>query len=277
VTQIQFLDYHQPLADAEIQGPVRQGRYAGDVVRGEMICDTGNPIALPYCEPAPYIDWSEFAGFEEYKTLLLERRKGMVRDRERRRRALAADYGELCFAMNDPGDDVFACARLWKSRQLRETGHDDYFAKPETMEFLAALRERKRLVSSTLRAGGRLVSLWIGFVHEGCWSGWIFAYDPEFRKYSAGHQLLFCMLEESCRRGHREFDFSIGGEDYKMIYATRARLLGPIGKPPLDQALADAAKNVLRRRSPVLFQAAKRLKRKIKDAAQQRVSRQEKR
>ena len=41
------------------------------------------------------------------------------------------------------------------------------------------------------------------------------------------------MLEESYRRGHREFDFSRSAQDYKTLYATRVRLLGTEGRPPL--------------------------------------------
>ena len=101
----------------------------------------------------------------------------------------------------------------------------------------------------------------MGFTHDNVWSGWVFTYDhdPELRKYSLGHQLLRSMLEESYRRKHREFDFSIGGEDYKWVYSTHARLLGAIGCPPLRQrmitlALQQATKN------PALFELARSLK-----------------
>ena len=94
-----------------------------------------------------------------------------------------------------------------------------------------------------------------------CWSGWIFAYDPVFRKYSAGHQLLHCMLEESYRLGHREFDFSEGREDYKMIYATQARLLGEVGRLPFDRAAVVFAKEALARVSPKLLAAVQAAKR----------------
>ena len=50
------------------------------------------------------------------------------------------------------------------------------------------------------------------------------------------------MLEESHRRNHRQFDFSIGGEDYKWVYSTHARLLGPIGRAPLRERMVTLAK-----------------------------------
>lgn len=263
ITKLQFLDFHQPLSEAEVQGPVRQGRYAQFVVRGTIGRDEWDPAAFPQFELAPFVDWRQLAGFEAYKNQLLQRHKGLVRDRERRWRSLAAAHGEPVFTLNDGADDVLTCAREWKSRQLRETGIPDYFADPLTMEFLHLLRERNLLVSSTLRAGGRLLSLWIGFIHEGSWSGWIFTYDPAFRKYSVGHQLLNCMLEESYRLGHREFDFSDGGHDYKIMYATHGRLLGDIGRPPLKRAAVLFAKDVVHRMSPRLFEAIRNAKKAI--------------
>lgn len=261
VTRLQFLDVHQPLAPDEITHPVRQGRYARNVVRDVMTCPEWLAGSFPDRELAPFIDWTEFAGFDDYKDELLKRHRGFIRDRERRGRSLAAQFGALTFTRDDHGDDVMPLARLWKSAQLRATGHPDYFSLPQTGQFLEALRERGLLVSSTLRAGGRLVSLWLGFIHQGSWSGWIFGYDPVFKKYSAGHQLLNAMLEESFRLGHREFDFSEGGEDYKMIYATRGRVLGEIGTPPLSRAAALIAKRTLHTYSPNLLttvQGAKR-------------------
>ncbi|MDE2183505.1 MAG: GNAT family N-acetyltransferase [Alphaproteobacteria bacterium] len=263
ISRLPFLDFHQPLDASEVRGPVRKARYVQNVVRGIVKHSDWKPANFPQFELAPYIDWSEFRNFDAYRDHLLARHRGQIRDRERRWRSLAAANGELVFTMNDCGGDVLACARQWKSRQLRETGERDYFSSPKTMEFLETLRARNVLVSSTLRAAGRLVSLWIGFVHQGSWSGWIFTYDPAFRKYSAGHQLLNCMLEESYRLGHREFDFSDGGHDYKMMYATHGRLLGAIGRPPFGRRLVIFAKDALQRTSPQLFQTVRLLKKRI--------------
>lgn len=266
VTRLQFLDVHQPLRADEIEGDVRRGRYARFVVRGTIAASAWNPAAHPDMDLAPYIDWTEFSGFDDFKAQLLERQRGLVRDRERRGRSLASKYGELTFTVDDRAEDVFRLARDWKRRQLIETGHPDYFADPLTMVFLHTLQDRGLLTCSTLRAGGRLVSVWIGFIHDGVWSGWVFTYDPEFKKYSAGHQLLIRMLEESCRLGHREFDFSDGAHDYKMFYATHGRLLGDIGTPPLARAVTAYAKNALRSTSPALFEKLRGTKRALSAA-----------
>lgn len=249
VTELQFLDVHQPLTEAEMHGPTRLGRYARHVVRGTMRLEDIPPDR----ELAPYVDWSQFGSFSEYEERLLQRHRGLIRDRERRGRSLAAAHGEPVFAMDDRENDVFALARQWKGRQLRDSGHRDWMSDPQTQAFLRTLRDRELLTSSTLRVGGRLVSVWIGFVYRRTWSGWIFTYDPEFRKYSAGHQLLSRMLEESHRQGHVTFDFSDGRQDYKLMYSTHARLLGDIGKPPLARSLSAFAKRALGKHGPALL------------------------
>jgi hypothetical protein len=269
ITSLQFLDLHQPLKSNEIDGPVRQGRYARFVVCNTISARAWDPLRYPDKELAPYVDWSSFTGFDDFKSQLVERQRGLVRDRERRGRSLASKYGELTFTADDRAEDVFRLAQQWKSRQLRDTGLKDYFTDPRAMVFLNTLQERGLLMSSTLRAGGRLVSVWIGFIHDGCWSGWIFTYDPEFRKFSAGHQLLIRMLEESCRLGHREFDFSDGAHDYKMFYATHGRLLGDIGKPTFSRAMAHSAKKVLQSCCPVLFEKMRSAKRSVNIAVTQ--------
>lgn len=242
VTELPFLDFHQPLSAEEVDGPVRRGRYARSVARAVIAADAFRPDDYPLNGLAPYVDWSGFETYAAYQAWLLDRHRGMVRDRERRWRSLAAKHGEIVFTANDMGADVLPAARAWKSRQLAASGHPNWIEQPANLAFLQALQARGRLVSSTLRVGGRLASVWIGFIHEGVWSGWVFAFDPALHKFSVGHCLLTKMLEESFRLGHRVFDFSEGAEAYKFFYATHARVLGEVGRPPWKRALVVGAK-----------------------------------
>lgn len=260
ITRLTFLDFHEPLRDTDIVGPVRIGRYAERVVRGQIAADAWDETDFPGCELAPFVDWNGFDSFDAYYDYLLNLHHGLIRDRERRGRALAAQYGPLRFCPDDRDPDVLAAAQTWKSRQLRDIGLPDIFADPASAAFLQTLKSSGHLLSSSLRANGRLVSVWLGFVHDNAWSGWIFAYDPALKKYSAGHQLLIQMLRESFVRGHREFDFSVGAPDYKMQYATHGRVLGSLGTPSAQRALALYTRNLLRTHSPALFASALRWK-----------------
>lgn len=260
ITSHLFLDYHEPLRGSEMGSHPRGGGYAEAVVRDVIDIDAWSPAAFPGLDIAPYVEWSRFPTYADYLAFVLGREKGLVRERERRRRRLTEKHGALAFAMDDDRDDVSPFAREWKGRQLRETGYPDYFADERTIEYLARLREKGLLTTSTLRAEGRLLSVWVGFVYDGVWSGWVFTYDPEFRKYSVGHQLVCAMLECSHALGHRQFDFSVGAEDYKMMYATHGRVLGPLGRPPLAQRVLRFGKGLARERLPRVFEAARSLK-----------------
>ncbi len=269
VTNVTFLDYHTPLPPAEARRPTRRFGYAPSVVRGVIGAGAWAEDRYPGMEPAPYVDWSGFAGFAGYLEFLKSRSKGLLKEYERRRRRLEETLGGLEFRMDDDREDVLELARQWKSRQLHDTGAKNYFLDPRNSDYFHRLRRRGLLTASTLRADGRLLSVWMGFVYRGVWSGWVFTYDPDpaLRKYSLGHQLLRSMLEESFRLGHREFDFSVGNEEYKWFYATHARLLGPIGRAPLSLRLAVRAKQDAKRalsRYPKLLEMAARLKRRLR-------------
>ena len=67
------------------------------------------------------------------------------------------------------------------------------------------------------------------------------------KKYSLGHRLLRDMLRESHARGHKRFDFSIGGEDYKWLYATDAHLLADFGQKPLRELMTRRIKGSLKK------------------------------
>jgi len=248
-TKSQFLDYHVPL-QGDIGSAAREIPYAPLVVRGVVQQAEWESGAYSDFEPAPYLDWSLFSTFDEYRAFIKKRRKGSVQKLERLRRRLVENVGELAFCMDDKQDDAIELAWRWKSQQLRDTGEVDYFADPRNVEFFYALRAKNLLTASTLRAAnGRLLSVWLGFVHDNVWSGWIFTYDrdPEIGHYSPGHQLVQSMLEQSHRLKHREFDFSIGSNEYKWIYATHVRLLGPLGRTPMQERIFALARQEAKR------------------------------
>lgn len=271
ITSLPFLDYHQPLTDAEKRSPSRKHGFAASVSRRVIEHAAWDRAAFRGFTPAPYVDWSKFTSYDAYQEHIRPRGKDLLREAARRRRRLADTFGYVSFCRDDTEPDVFEAAKQWKSAQLRETGLPDYFQNPQNIEFFHALRRKGKLTTSTLRAGGRLLSLWMGFIHEGVWSGWIFTYnhDPDLRKYSVGRQLLHSMLEESYHLKHREFDFSTGDEDYKWLYATNARVLGPLGHPPLQQRIINRAKTEVKRalsRYPEQLETLRQLSRKLRES-----------
>jgi CelD/BcsL family acetyltransferase involved in cellulose biosynthesis len=269
VTKTRFLDYHVPVTGERLPDTSRKAAAAPYVVRGVVDQAEWESDLHGEFVPAPYVDWSLFPTFEDYRKFIKQRRRDSVRKLERLRRRMTEKFGELQFSANDERGDVLEFARRWKGQQLRASGEHDFFADPRTLEFFELLRARGILAASTLRAAdGQLLSVWLGAIHANVWSGWIFTYDqtPEIAYFSPGHQLVQSMLEESHRLGHREFDFSIGSSEYKWMYATHVRLLGWLGQPPLVQAMLERARRQAKKyvsSRPRLRRVARSVKRMV--------------
>lgn len=240
ITNAPFLDYHEPLQswdEIHHRGDWFVPRVALDVVR----CDGEAPETNQVL--APFIQLDEFASYDDYCAKKL--RPSLFKDHARRRRQAERDLGPLVFLVHDP--DATAQAFAWKRDQFPENPE---FSE-DNLQLFAGMQEH--LTVSSLRADGRLLAAWVGFIHLGVWSGWIFAYDPErqLKKYCLGWQLLYSMIGEAFARQCRQFDFSIGSEPYKWSFATHARLCGPIGKQPLLERMVGRvwwfARGVLRR------------------------------
>jgi CelD/BcsL family acetyltransferase involved in cellulose biosynthesis len=267
ITRTRFLDYHVPLAGEQLPDTARKAASAPYVVRG--VVDQAEWERGLHSEfvPAPYVDWSLFPTFDDYRKFIKQRKRDSVRKLERLRRRMTEKFGGLQFSANDARSDALELAARWKGQQLRASGERDFFADPRTIEFFELLRQRGILTASTLRtADGQLLSVWLGAMHDKVWSGWIFTYDqtPEIAYFSPGHQLVQSMLEESHRLGHREFDFSIGSSDYKWTYATHVRVLGWLGQPPLVRLMLERARRQAKKyvsRSPRLRRVARSVKR----------------
>gem|GEM_PF-772823 len=234
VSDLNFIDYLEPLENVLPSPSMRDAGYARRVVSGIIEAAQWDREKRQDQQPAPFIDWSFFTTFSDYEDFLGTRSKRLYKDQQRRRRRLAEQFGDLVFQMHDPGEDVLELAFEWKIQQFHDTGVPNYLADLHNRRHFELLRDNNLLTVSTLRGDGRLLSAWLGFIHDGIWSGWIFAYDkdPALQKYSLGHQLLHSMLKKSKQLGHREFDFSIGGDDYKWFYSSHARVLEAVGRPP---------------------------------------------
>lgn len=270
--QAPFVDYHEPVARLGPlagllpwpQGPGgrplhrlwRLERAALGPVRLEGAGPAG---AAPWALGAPLVEWAAFPAWEDYLALLRARR--VLAEDQRRRRRLEDLAGPLHFTADDSAADVLPTCMAWKSARDREAGRPALFEVDAHRRFFHRLRERGLLRASTLRGGGALLSVWLGSVHDGRWSGWVFTFNPApaLARCSPGRQLLYPMLHESWRAGHSEFDFSIGLEPYKLSFATHVRPLVTAGLPP-PRALPGALARRLLRRHPRALQALRTLR-----------------
>ena len=243
-----FIDMHEPLR------PAPPGSKLPALRRLDWVAGAPRPLAdviaaagaLPSLG-APTLLWSAYGSWDDFAATL-KTRHFFVEDR-RHSRQLKALLGDIEYRDDDSAADVLPTCMGWKSARDREARRPEVFAVPANRQFFAALRSRGLLRASTLRAGGALLAISLGTVHRQRCSGWIVTFNPDraLRKYSLGRRLLVEMLESSCRAGHREFDFSIGMEPYKLDFATHLRPIGALGVPPLRERLVIAGRSMLRR------------------------------
>lgn len=252
-----FVDMHEPVGCRPDASPSTTVRWLPNASHGIMALKefTGNPLWNRF-SGAPTTLWQDFPTWGDYCELL--RQRNLLRDDQRRRRRLEELVGPLTFSVDDLGADVLPTTFQWKSAQWRRLTGIDLFAQAQNREFFHELRARGLLLASTLRAGSRLLASWLGAVFEKRWYGWIFAFnpDPALAKYSVGRQLLYPMLEESYRAGHKEFDFSAGCEPYKLFFATHVRAIGPAGILPVRYRLEWMLRDRLRS-TPQVYEKVK--------------------
>jgi len=260
-----FIDMHEPVPAALSAGRPRKLRGLAGVSHAIVGLDEfRNSADWSVFEGAPTVLWAGFEQWEDYEQLLRNRR--VLADDQRRRRRLEEALGPLEFTSDDLRDDVLTTCFEWKSGRDREMQRIDAFAQEQTRQFFRELRARGLLRASTLRAGGQLMSIWLGAVYRERWSGWVFTFNPEksLSKYSLGRQLLYPMLEESYRSGHREFDFSIGFEPYKLFFATHARAIGFFGTRPRRDRFRSVAGDWLKK-WPWLYEKYEQVKTRRKE------------
>ena len=245
VTQVDFLDFFQPLANGRADPAQRLAYLPKAVVSSRPVEGPPSPLGAGQL-PSPFVDWSRFAQWSDYQAFLARSGEVPLETSRRKRKKLERDLGSVEFRFDNPHPEVFESCLRWKSAQYRQTGLRDLFADPLNVEMFRRLRERGAVVVSSLQAGSTVAAVHVGGLADNRHYWWVPAYDPALARYSPGRLLLESILEDSHRRGHAEFDFLIGDEAYKWRYATHQRVIGPLGSPPLTLRLQKEAKERLK-------------------------------
>lgn len=74
-----------------------------------------------------------------------------------------------------------------------------------------------------VRLDGRLAAAHLGFFHEGRFIWYKPTYEPDLASLSPGNVLIRRLFLLARDEGAREFDFTIGGEEFKSRYASGER------------------------------------------------------
>jgi hypothetical protein len=235
--------FYEPLEGAQTPAS-RHLSYLPRVAQGHIPYETVAAEGFPGgVLPAPFIDWTGFASWDDYVQGVLRLRPlALLQRTTQRRRSVRRRIGELEFRPRDDDPAALDLAMRWKSTQLRATGLPDWFADPRTRLLYEEFAGMGLLTISTLRAGPSVMAALAGMLWDGRYYGRLGCYDSTFATDSPGRLLYFDFLEWCYRQGHREFDFLMGGEEYKWGFATHARLIAPVGQPPARRLIAEKAR-----------------------------------
>ena len=229
LTRVPTLDPLEPVA-----APGRPGPGSLPIAyRGTDAAATWRDRAVPApLQLAPLVDLERFPAWDD---LLAHARRlpgetlGLVRARQAR--TLDREHG-LAMTWRDESAEALAAWLAWRSQPFRRLGLGDSFQADLPGRLLPLLRARGQLLVSSARWRGALVAVHVGLVHRGRFHSWLPAAPPTGGPAAVGAFLLEWMLEESHRRGLREFDFPVGSGGWVWSYATHTRLVGPVGTEP---------------------------------------------
>jgi hypothetical protein len=266
LTEGPYYDFPQPLESVP-PGPIRELKYFPRTVqRTEKVAERLGPEPKGLLA-SPYVDWSAFADWKAF-TEWTHAHGSQPGNLERRRRKAEKNLGPLSFVFDDQRPEVFDACIQWKAAQYVATGLQNNFASERNVELFRRLLKRGVLKVSSLWGGSTLLSAHLGSLHDGRFTYWLPAYDAAKAQFSPGRILLEDLLMASHDRGDQEFDFLLGGEDYKFNYATHNRVIGPLGPTPLKLRVLSEARRLAKKaleNSPRSLALARRLRDTVRD------------
>ena len=193
---------------------------------------------------------------------------GKFRQNLRRRKRRLAEKGEVKYVLLDGKKDLEAAladffdieASGWKGE-----GGTAIAMKPETVGFYTQVArdaaKRGALALGFLEHQGKRIAGHLSIVESGRHFLLKVGYDESLREFSPGQQLASACIEDSCKRGLREFDFLGPCMDWKLDWepALRTHRWLTIFRPTQKGTLVHAARFVA---WPVVRRVLDRLKEK---------------
>jgi hypothetical protein len=232
VLTVPFLDFLEPL-DLPVSaagGDVRNLRWLPAVCHGEVTAAEWEANSeLHSFEPSPMVRWRAFADWSSYGAWMHDRPGRGLNYMDRAQRRAEREIGALRYTHDEPDPAAMQQILGWKSAQYVRSGYSDLFAHGPTRRMFELLHAGGTLTVSTLSTGDAIVAGHIGVRWNNRFYYWVPSYDTEFTRHSVGLILLGNMLRSSFEAGDEEFDFLVGGEDYKWKFANHTRLIGPLG------------------------------------------------
>jgi CelD/BcsL family acetyltransferase involved in cellulose biosynthesis len=215
----EFLRRNCP-ADLIIVPHCREGEPMHEAIQSDPTPRAVTTLPSPFASLGGFPDWPSY-----WKT-----RSRKTKDNVGRRSRRFAEQGEVTFGLIEDAaefESLLAWALARKREWMARTGRDnDFMAAREFPEFLREIAavgaSREALVMFALKLDGRVVVVKIGTRDDFRVEGFIEAQDRTFAEHSVGSiAQLECL--KWCQARGLAYDFRIGDEDYKRMWATNDR------------------------------------------------------
>lgn len=232
VLWVPFLDFLEPEERSahNASGVASTVGWMPAVSHGEMSASEWvDRSEMHHLQPSPMTRWKDFADWDAYVAWMHDRPGRGMNYMERAERRAERDIGPLRYSHDDRDPQAMERIMAWKSAQYVRSGYSDLFADGPTRTMFQRLHAAGALTVSTLSTENALVAGHIGVRWDGRFYYWVPSYDAELTRHSVGLILLGGMLRSSFDAGDDEFDFLVGGEDYKWKFANHTRLIGACG------------------------------------------------
>lgn len=140
----------------------------------------------------------------------------------RRAKQLEADYTGTVrverFTNLGDGERMFADIEAVASKTYQRGLGVGFFNTRETRRRCRFEAEKGWFRAHILYIAGQPCAFWMGNLLGGVFHSGDVGYDPAYKKYGIGKQLLVKVLEDLCREGARAADFGLGDADWKQEF-----------------------------------------------------------
>lgn len=147
------------------------------------------------------------------------------KDKDRARRGLERDYGEVRVTLGLRNDWLLDRLLKLKSEQYRRTRLHDIFACGWTGELLRALMKHEGegfgASIAVLEAGGETLATEFSLHAGPRYHFWLPAYEAKAARYSPGILLSLETMRLASEQGYATFDYGFEGEGYKKYACNR--------------------------------------------------------
>lgn len=268
--QIPFQDFIEPLTNVSFVPP--KIPFLPKVSLLKVSASDWPQHKQPGLIPSPLIDWTKYTTWDEYVTWAQGlNKKAFSKNTQYKFRRLERELGTVTFDFSSSDASILELCFDWKSAQYQESGVVGLTKNSIHRRFFKKMFDQGILTMAVMKAADVVLAIHIGVVQNGRFYYWIPAYDPQYKRHSAGTILLEKMIEWSYRQNHNEYDFLEGGEAYKFLYATDVRIIQALGKPPVAQRLWKPVRKKLigqLKKQESAYEFARVMKRKFKKYVQ---------